>query len=48
MDLRQGFILVQACVLVQCNVDHSIVLERVTTGVLVCRRRRAFPFISQG
>jgi hypothetical protein len=30
--------LVQACALVQCSVDRSIALERVTIGVLVCEK----------
>jgi hypothetical protein len=48
MGVEVEGILVQACALVQCSADHSIVLGRVSTGVLVCRWKGSYPFISQG
>jgi hypothetical protein len=50
MSLRQwvsGFILVQACTLAQCSVDHSIIGRCLTTCVLMCQERRPYPLISQ-
>jgi hypothetical protein len=32
----KGFILVQIGALVQCSVDHSIVMRSFTTGALMC------------
>jgi hypothetical protein len=39
-NLRHVFILVHTGALVQCSDDHGIVLDCVTTRVLVCWRNR--------
>jgi hypothetical protein len=47
VNLGHEVILVQAGALIQCSVDHSIAIRRVTTGVLVCllfEMKRVFPF----
>jgi hypothetical protein len=44
MDLRWWVILVQACTLVWCSADRSIAERRVTTSVLMSRRRRGLLF----
>lgn len=50
MCLRQWVILVQACTLVQCNADHSIIGRRVTIGVLACEESGSPPllYLKQG
>jgi hypothetical protein len=48
MDLKWWVILVQVCALVQCSANRSIAMERVTSGVLVCRLKDGtLSFISQ-
>jgi hypothetical protein len=44
MNLGHGVILVQTGALVQCSVDRGIAVCRVTTCVIVCRRKVALPF----
>jgi hypothetical protein len=46
VELRQWVILVHACALVQCSVDRSISMERVTTGVFVFGKEGVLSFYS--
>jgi hypothetical protein len=41
MNLGHGVILVQARALVRCNADHSVVVEHVTTCVLMCKKKKS-------